>query len=82
MNLEMQTRLLNTYPPELVETILKALREELKENDQLDTVEEIAGPVPYVPLEYDQTNLERWRKILGRCQWRISAKRSCVGCQT
>ena len=35
-------------------TILKALREQLKENNQLSVVEEIAGPVPKIPLEYDQ----------------------------
>ena len=34
MSLEMQTTLLNTYPPKLIATILKALREQLKENDQ------------------------------------------------
>ena len=53
MNPEMQTTLLNTYPPKLIATILKALREQLKENDH-DAVEEIAGPVPEIPLEYDQ----------------------------
>ena len=35
-------------------TILKALREQLNDNDQLNAVEEIAGPVPEIPLEYDQ----------------------------
>ena len=54
MNPEMQTTLLNTYPPKLIATILKALREQLKENDQLNAVEEIAGPVPEISLEYDQ----------------------------
>ena len=54
MNLEMQTALLNTYPPKLIATILKALREQLKENDQLNSVEETAGPVPDMLLEYDQ----------------------------
>ena len=54
MNSEMQTTLLNTYPPKLIATSLKALREQLKENDQLNAVEEIAGPVPEIPLEYDQ----------------------------
>ena len=33
MKPEMQTALLNTYPPKLIATILKALREQLKEND-------------------------------------------------
>ena len=51
MNLEMQTALLNTYPPKLIATVLMALREQLKENDQLNAVDEIAGPVPEVPLE-------------------------------
>ena len=50
----MQTALLNTYPPKLIATILKALRKELKENDQLNAVEEIAVPVPEIHLEYDQ----------------------------
>ena len=50
MNPEMQTTLLNTYLP----PILKALREQLKENDQLNAVEEIADTVPQIPLEYDQ----------------------------
>ena len=33
MNPEMQTALLDTYPPKLIATMLKALREQLKEND-------------------------------------------------
>ena len=53
-NPEMQTTLLNTYPPKLVATILKALREQLKESDQLHSVEEIAGPVSEILLECDQ----------------------------
>ena len=44
----MQTTLLNTYPPKL----------KLKENDQLNAVDEIAGPVPEIPLEYDQILME------------------------
>ena len=52
MNLEMQTTLLNTYPPTLIETILKALREQLKENDQLNAVAEVAGPTPEILLEF------------------------------
>ena len=35
MNPERQTQLLNTYPPQLIVTILKAFRGQLKENDQL-----------------------------------------------
>ena len=50
----MQTTLLNTHPPKLIATILKALREQLKESDQLHSVEEIAGPVPEISLENDQ----------------------------
>ena len=44
MSLDVQTTLLNTYPPKLIATILKALREQLKENNQLSAVEEIANP--------------------------------------
>ena len=54
MNPEMQTTPLNTYQPKLIATILKALREQLKENDQLNAVEEVVGPAPEIPLEYDQ----------------------------
>ena len=54
MNRKMQTTLLNTYLQCFFATILKALREKLKENDQLKAVEEIAGPVPEIPFEYDQ----------------------------
>ena len=46
MNPEMQTTLLNRYSPKLIATILKALREQLEENDQLNAVEEIASPTP------------------------------------
>ena len=59
MNLDTQTALPNTYPPELIATILKALSEQLKENDQSNAVEEIAGPVPEIPLEYDRILKER-----------------------
>ena len=52
-NPEVQTTLLNTYPPKLIATILKALRE-LKESDQSNAVEEIAGLVPEICLEHDQ----------------------------
>ena len=54
MNLEMQSTLLNTDPPKLIATILTVLREQLEENDQLNAVEEIAGPAPEILLEYDQ----------------------------
>ena len=54
MNPEMQTTLLNTYLPKLIAMILKALQEQLKKSDQLHSVEEIAGPVPEIPLKYDQ----------------------------
>ena len=70
MNPEMQTTLLNTYPPKMIATILKAHREQLKENDQLNAVEEIAGPVPEIPLEYTQILNERkrfWDGVNGGC---------------
>ena len=43
MNPEMQTTLLNTYPHKLIATILKALRAQLKESDQMNAKEEIAS---------------------------------------
>ena len=49
MRPEMQTTLLTTYPPKLIATILKALREQLKETDQLNAVEEVASPAPEIP---------------------------------
>ena len=55
---EMQTTLLNTYPPKLIATILKALREQLKENDLLNAVAETPGPVPEIPIEY--THIVGW----------------------
>ena len=45
----------------MIATILKAFREQLKENDQLNVVEEITGPVPGIPLEYDQIMKDRGR---------------------
>ena len=54
MNPEIQKTLLNAYPSKLIATILQALQEQLKENDQLNAVEEIAGPVPEILLEHDQ----------------------------
>ena len=63
MNPEMQTTLLNTYLPKLIATILKALREQLIENCQLNAVEEIASPVPEIPLEDDQILKEGGRSL-------------------
>ena len=45
---------MNADPPKLVATTLEVLRERLEENDQLNAVEEIAGPAPTISLEYDQ----------------------------
>ena len=42
---DMQTTLLNMYNPKLMEKILKALRGQLKEDEQMDTAEEIASLV-------------------------------------
>ena len=54
MNLEARATLFNTYPPKLIAKILKALRVQLQENDQLNAVEDIAGPVPEIPLKYGE----------------------------
>ena len=48
MNLEV---LLNTYPPKVIATILKALREQVTKNEQFNAVEEIADSVPEIPIE-------------------------------
>ena len=63
MNPEMQTTLLNTYPSHLIATILKALREQLKEVDPLTADEEIASPATEIPLGCGKKNLKR--RILG-----------------
>ena len=49
MYLEMQTTLFNTYSPKLNAVILKALCEQLEENNQLD-----AGTVPEIYLQHGQ----------------------------
>ena len=81
MSPEMQTTLLNTYPPKMIATVLKALREQLKESDLLHSVEEIAGPVPEIPLEYDQI-LKKGGRFRERRQRWVSARRSSVVCET
>ena len=50
----MQNTLLNMNNLNLMETILKPVRERLKENDQMDTAGEIAGPTPEIPFECKQ----------------------------
>ena len=79
MNPEMQTTLLNTYPPKLIATILKALRAQLKENDR--SVEGIAGPVPEIPLEYDQI-LKEGGRFRDDVNGGFCTGRPCVGCET
>ena len=49
MNPEMHTTLLNMNYLKLRETILKALRGQSKEDDQMDTAEETTGLVPENP---------------------------------
>ena len=47
-----------TCSPELIATILKALREQLKEKDQLNAVEQFADPSSEIPLE-------TWNRTMG-----------------
>ena len=54
MDPEMQTTLLNNYNPKLMETILKALRGQFNEDDQMDTAEGIGGPASKIPIECEQ----------------------------
>ena len=58
----MRPKLLNSYSPKLIATILKALREQLKENYQLNAVEEIAGPAPETHLADDQILKKKKRR--------------------
>ena len=51
----MQTTLLNTYPPKLTSTILKALSEKIKQKDQLNAFEASASPIPEIPLSTEDT---------------------------
>ena len=50
----MHTTLLSMYNPNLMETILKALRGQFEQDDQMDTAGENAGLVPEIPLECEQ----------------------------
>ena len=81
MNFEMQTTLLNTYPPKLIEKILKAVHEQPKENDQLNAVEEIEGPVPEIPPEYDRI-LKGGGRFWDDVNGGYVPRRSSVGCET
>ena len=49
------------YNPILMETILKALREQLEEDDQMNTAGVIAGSIPEPSRECDQILKERGR---------------------
>ena len=53
-----KTTLLNMYNPILMETILKVLREQFKEDDQ-NTAEEIALSIPETSFECEQILKER-----------------------
>ena len=70
MNLELRTTLSNTYLPRLIAPILKALREQLKENDELNAIEEVAGPVPDFPVAYERILRDGdgiWDNVNGGC---------------
>ena len=51
MNPNMRSTLLDMNNLNLMETILKVLREQFKDNDQMKTAGEIAGSVPETSLE-------------------------------
>ena len=61
MSPDVQTTLLNTSPSRLSATILKVLREQLKENDKVNALEHVASPVPELPIEYDLILKDRRR---------------------
>ena len=54
-----KTTLLNTCDPILMETILKVLREQLKDDDQRKTAGEITGLVPETSPEWEPFLKER-----------------------
>ena len=49
----LKATLLYMYNPILMETILKALREQIKEDDQMNTAGEIAGSIPETSFDWD-----------------------------
>ena len=53
-NSETHTTLSNMNNLKLMATILKALRGQFKEDDRMETAEEIAGLVPEIPRECEQ----------------------------
>ena len=82
MNLEMQTTLLNTYVPSKIDcndsegASWTTQREWSVECSWRNCRPSTRNP------SWVRSNLERRRRILGWCQRRISARRSCVGCET
>ena len=54
MNLELQTTLEKKKPPTLFATVLKSIFGQIKEDGEVSAVEEIAGSVPDIPVEYAQ----------------------------
>ena len=54
-----EATLLNMYSPTSMETILKALREQSKEDDQVKSVGEITSSVPETLLDWDPILKER-----------------------
>ncbi|CAK0855964.1 unnamed protein product [Prorocentrum cordatum] len=42
------------YPPKFVSAVLRALRRQLRKDGELNAVDEIAGPVPEIPIEYKE----------------------------
>ena len=54
MNPDMHTTLLDMDNLKLMETILKVLREQIEDDDQMKTASDIAGLVPEIPLECEQ----------------------------
>ena len=62
---------LNMYNPILMATILKALREQLEEDDQMNTAGEIAGSIPEPSRECEPVLKER--RGFWRCQrWKFA----------
>ena len=74
----LKTTLLNMYTPILMETILKALREQSKKDDQMSTAGEIIGSVPETSLDLDPILEERggfWEGQRWIFSWRSGVDR-------
>ena len=70
MNLEMQTALLNTYPPKLIAKILKALREQIAEQGGSIEVETLRPQQSTFARNSPETSLHQTTRRGSSEDWR------------